>query len=104
MFFLIAGIQPKTKVIDKTPRPCPACGLPQAWLKRTDHYLNIFFIPLFPVKRGEPFLVCENCERLQYRRGQEYDAGFREAARRCASCGRVMERSFSFCPYCGRKV
>jgi rubrerythrin len=104
MFFLIAGIQQKTKVVDSAPQLCPICGLPQAWLKRTDHYLNIFFIPLFPVKRGEAFLVCENCERLQYRQGQEYDTGFREAASRCASCGRVMERSFSFCPYCGRRV
>jgi RNA polymerase subunit RPABC4/transcription elongation factor Spt4 len=104
MFFLIAGIQQKTKVVDSAQRLCPICGLPQACLKRTDHYLSIFFIPLFPVKRGEVFLVCKNCERLQSRQGQEYDAGFREAARRCASCGRVIERSFSFCPDCGRKV
>jgi hypothetical protein len=104
MFFLIAGIQPRTKVIDTSPRPCPACGLPQAFLKRTDQYLSLFFIPVFPVKRGDPFLVCENCERLQYRQGHDDDTGGREAGYRCGSCGRIMEQSFSFCPYCGRHV
>jgi endogenous inhibitor of DNA gyrase (YacG/DUF329 family) len=101
MFFLIAGIQPKTKVIDTSPRPCPACGLPRAFLKRTDHYLSIFFIPVFPVKRGEPFLACENCEQLQHGR-QPHEAGYRGGVVRCAACGKDLEKEFSFCPYCGR--
>jgi hypothetical protein len=98
MFFLIAGIQPKTKVIDNSPRQCTACGLPRAYLKRTDQYLSIFFIPVFPVKRGAPFLACENCERVHYA------GGFQRNALRCASCGRELEREFLFCPYCGRQV
>jgi len=101
MFFLIAGIQPKTKVIDTSPRLCPACGLPRAFLKRTDHYLSIFFIPVLPVKRGEPFLACENCEQLQHGR-QPHEAGYRGGVVRCAACGKNMEKEFSFCPYCGR--
>ena len=104
MFFFIAGVQPKTKLIDKTPRLCPDCGLPQAYLKRIDHYVSLFFIPLFPVKQGEPFLVCENCERMQPERERISDAAYRKVEMRCKSCGRVLERNFSFCPYCGNRV
>jgi len=101
MFFLIAGIQPRTKVIDNSPQLCPGCGRGQAWLKRTDHYLSIFFIPVFPVKRGEPFWACENCARLQYE-PQPHEAGDQRGVVRCAACGKNMEKEFSFCPYCGR--
>jgi RNA polymerase subunit RPABC4/transcription elongation factor Spt4 len=101
MFFLIAGIQPKTKVVDTAPRLCQVCGLQQACLKRTDHYLSIFFIPLFPVKRGEPILVCENCERLQHEQ-QPQGAGYNRTMVQCRACGRNLEKEFSFCPYCGR--
>ena len=56
--FLIVGISPKTKIIDNTPRICQACGLAQARLQRVDSYFNLFFIPLFRVKKGEPFVIC----------------------------------------------
>jgi RNA polymerase subunit RPABC4/transcription elongation factor Spt4 len=103
MFFLIAGIQPKTKVVDTAPRLCPVCGLQQACLKRTDHYLSLFFIPVFPVKYGEPFLACTNCERLQYGQ-QPQEAGYKRTIARCTACGRDLEKDFSFCPYCGRRM
>jgi NMD protein affecting ribosome stability and mRNA decay len=61
VFVFIGGIQPKTRVLDHTPRLCPACGLAQARLKRVDHVLSLFFIPLFSVKRGTPVLMCERC-------------------------------------------
>jgi hypothetical protein len=44
---LIAGVLPKIKVLDQNPRRCPVCGLNQAYSKRTDHYLSLFFIPIF---------------------------------------------------------
>ena len=61
MFFFIGGIQPKTITLDDTPAICSACGLAQARLRRVDHYLSLFFIPLFPVKRGRPLLICDRC-------------------------------------------
>ncbi|SPF39937.1 hypothetical protein SBDP1_280015 [Syntrophobacter sp. SbD1] len=61
MFFLIGGVQPKSVTVDETPRICPGCGLAQARLKRVDHYLSLFFIPLFPVKKGDPVLICDRC-------------------------------------------
>jgi hypothetical protein len=65
MFFFIAGISPKTKIIDEKPGRCPACGLHQAYQKRIDHYLSVFFIPLIRVKEGEPFIICERCHRTK---------------------------------------
>ena len=46
MFFVIGGISPKIKVIDDKPMLCPVCGLAQAYFKRIDYYLNLFFIPI----------------------------------------------------------
>jgi hypothetical protein len=59
MFFFIGGVQPRTVIVDETPRLCPQCGLAQARLKRIDHYLSLFFIPLIPIKRGPVLLVCD---------------------------------------------
>ena len=68
----IAGVSPKTKVLDQNPRRCPVCGLHQAYHKRTDHYLSLFFIPIFRVKKGEPFIICERCEKTIHGLGQEF--------------------------------
>ncbi|SMC21072.1 zinc-ribbon family protein [Desulfacinum hydrothermale DSM 13146] len=109
MFFFIGGVQPKTKVLDETPRLCPACGLAQARLKRIDHYLSLFFIPLFPVKKGSPLVVCDRCGHMA---APEEGLGPPPAepprpfstAPRCDRCGRELEASFAYCPYCGSKV
>ena len=61
--FLIAGISPKVKYIDHTPRRCPVCGLHRAYYKRIDHYISLFFIPIIKVKTGDPVFMCEGCER-----------------------------------------
>jgi hypothetical protein len=109
MFFFIGGVQPKTKVLDETPRLCPACGLAQARLKRIDHYLSLFFIPLFPVKKGEPLLMCDRCGHMAVPEetwGTTAAPQPREFSRvpRCGQCGRELEPSFAYCPYCGSKV
>jgi hypothetical protein len=105
MFFFIGGIQPKTVTIEDTPRLCPSCGLAQARLKRIDHYLSLFFIPLFPVKRGQPVLICDRCGAVDdphhpvARRASELPS-----AVQCPSCGRPVEPSFNYCPHCGSRV
>lgn len=109
MFFFIGGIQPKTKTLDETPRLCPACGLAQARLKRIDHYLSLFFIPLFPVKKGEPLVICDRCgyaappDELQGRPSRG-PVSVPPPVRRCPSCQQTLDPSFAYCPYCGRKV
>ena len=65
MFFIIAGISPKTKIIEEYPRRCTVCGMQRAYQTRIDHYLNIFFIPVMRVKKGEPFTICEVCQRTK---------------------------------------
>ncbi len=108
MFFLIGGISPKEVILDERPRLCPICGLAQARYRRIDHYLNLFFIPLFPVKKGAPFLMCDRCERAVEEMGPEY----RDAAegrgptydRTCDRCGRELESDFRHCPSCGARV
>jgi hypothetical protein len=105
MFFFIGGIQPKTIVVDKQARHCPACGHPGVYLKRVDHYLSLFFIPLFPVKKGASFFICENCQAAfddlhGYRAGMGQDVN----RRKCPNCGKQIEPYFNFCPYCGKNL
>lgn len=105
MFFFIGGIQPRTITVDETPRLCPACGLAQARLKRIDHYLSLFFIPLFPVKRGETVLFCDRCGTISH---PDQPLGRRPlpaaAEETCPSCGRPVKPEFSYCPHCGSRV
>jgi hypothetical protein len=105
-FFIIGGIQPRVTVLDEKPRRCPSCGLYQAYLKRVDHYVSIFFIPVFKVKTGEPVLVCERCERPAS--GFDSDSSqLRHApgdAKSCRSCGKDFPMEYIFCPLCGRRL
>jgi len=104
MYFIIGGVQPKTTAISKQAKACPACGRIKVYLSRVDYYLSLFFIPLFPVKKGTIVLICQNCKTVFDERGQsmEFDAG--EGLEKCAHCGRGLGPDFSFCPYCGESV
>ena len=99
MFFFIGGIQPRTRRISNNPRPCPSCGYHSAYLKRVDNYLSLFFIPIFPVKRGDKVLICERC-------GAIFDEKGRTATgdTRCRYCGGNLSEDFTFCPHCGKKT
>jgi len=105
MFFFIGGMQPKTVTLEDTPRLCPACGLAQARLRRIDHYLSLFFIPLFPVKRGDPLVICDRCGTVS-----TPDEPMRRSgspglpASRCSQCGFVLEQDFKYCPNCGVRI
>ncbi|MBW1698142.1 MAG: zinc ribbon domain-containing protein [Deltaproteobacteria bacterium] len=101
--FLIAGISPKIKTVDNTPRRCPSCGLTRAYLKRIDHYFTLFFVPIFPVKKGEPVLVCDRCQEQGFEyRGVEEPWQPKEV-QMCSQCGRTLDKSFLYCPYCGKR-
>ncbi|NVL93582.1 MAG: zinc ribbon domain-containing protein [Desulfobacterales bacterium] len=104
MFFLIGGVQPKTILVDKQARSCPACGHFEVFLKRADHYVSLFFVPLFPVKKGAPFLFCENCRTVFDERGYKMGVEQTVSERRCAHCGRPVNPDFAFCPYCGKAI
>jgi len=104
--FLIAGITPRVKTLDQNPRRCPVCGLNQAYYRRVDHWLNLFFIPVIRIKKGEPFIMCDRCERSlpgfepQFKTRQE--SPHRPGT--CRFCHRLLQEDFKFCPYCGRRI
>jgi len=104
MFFFIAGIQPKTVHPDGLSRMCPSCGLYQASLKRVDHYLSIFFLPVFRVKKGIPFLECKRCGSLSSESGEARFESPKKPDRKCPYCGGILEQAFHFCPFCGKSV
>jgi hypothetical protein len=103
MFFVIAGIQPKTRTLDDQPRMCPACGLYQARLQQIDHYISIFFLPIFRVKKGTPFLRCQSCGNVSAESGQVW-TGPKDKSGRCPGCGRPLEKGYRFCPFCGKAL
>ncbi len=80
------------------------CGLAQAYFKRTDHYFNLFFIPILRVKKGEPFIMCEKCERNMHEFGDEYNGWLDKQDRTCGHCGRALHQDFQYCPFCGKQV
>jgi RNA polymerase subunit RPABC4/transcription elongation factor Spt4 len=100
----IAGVSPKTKVLDQNPRRCPVCGLNQAYYKRMDHYLSLFFIPLFRVKKGQPFIMCDRCEQTIHEFGPEFTQKQNKEALGCKYCGKFIDSDFKFCPHCGRRI
>ncbi|PKN63526.1 MAG: zinc-ribbon domain-containing protein [Deltaproteobacteria bacterium HGW-Deltaproteobacteria-15] len=97
-FIFIGGVQPRTRTLEEQPRRCPSCGLSQAFLKRTDHYFSLFFVPLFPIQKGTPFLECRSCGTIF---GESGEIRARPDST-CAHCGARVERTFRFCPACGK--
>ncbi|MDQ1336183.1 MAG: hypothetical protein QG552_3133 [Thermodesulfobacteriota bacterium] len=104
MFFFVGGIQPKTVTLEETPRLCPACGLYQARLKRVDHYISLFFMPLFRVKKGTPFLQCQSCGSISSESGDVRGPRPGTRGRTCPFCGQSVEPGFHFCPFCGKPL
>ena len=104
-FFFIGGVQPRKVKVDDQARACPRCGLPSARLKRLDHYISLFFIPIIPVKRGEPFLECDRCGGSFDETGQPpaSPSEFR-APQNCPQCGQPVSPEFRYCPNCGQRV
>jgi len=102
MFFVIAGIQPKTINLDDQPRMCPSCGLYQARLKRVNHYLSVFFMPLFRVKKGGSFLECQSCGSVSPESGEVRPGPRKSPSRVCRYCGKTLGPGFRYCPYCGK--
>jgi hypothetical protein len=100
--FIIGGLSPKLRTLDPTPRICPACGLAQAYLKQVDHYINLFFIPLFRVKKGKPFLFCDRCQNSGFL--HPADDPLSSPGIRCRTCGREIQPEFRFCPHCGKPL
>jgi len=103
-FFFIGGVQPKVKVLDETPKRCPHCGLHQAYLKRVDHYISLFFIPVLKIKTGEPMLICDRCGRPVSEADPATSRQSPEPLKTCRFCKKDFPAEFAFCPICGRRL
>ncbi len=97
----IAGVSPKTTVLDQTARLCPVCGLARARMQRVDSWLSLFFMPVFRVKTGDAFLFCDRCDQpvneMSVAAASEHD----ETPTACSACGQSLEQDHRFCPNCG---
>lgn len=102
--FIIAGISSRIKVLEGNPRICPSCGLARAYLKRSDSYFSLFFIPLFRVRKGVSFIFCERCETVVSDKTAPFRTGKDPKTNQCKSCGNTMDKEFIYCPYCGKHV
>jgi RNA polymerase subunit RPABC4/transcription elongation factor Spt4 len=102
MLFIIAGLSPKVKDLDENRRTCPVCGERAARMRRVDHWFHLFFFPLFPVRKGEPFLFCEGCEGKGS--GPVDRIPPPPGRRRCPSCGEATDPGFRYCPFCGQRL
>ena len=104
MFFFIGGVSPRTITLNRQARICSNCGHLTLFLKRTDHYFSLFLVPLFPVKRGEPFLSCEGCGANFDEHGEPRFQHQPSRERTCRHCARPVGSDFIYCPYCGNLI
>ena len=104
MFFLIGGVQPRTFKLEESHHPCQNCGQSPLQKKRTDQYLSLFFFPLFPVKKGVPYLECGRCGSVYSEDGSRVGQGAPFRSGSCPKCGRAVQTDFNLCPYCGRPL
>ena len=105
MFFSIGGIQPRTVRLEKQSRACPVCSHFNVYLERTDRYISLFFIPIIPVKRGTPYVICENCRTILDNGFSVHGRGAGENDIHCCSaCWKTLDPKFSYCPYCGKNI
>lgn len=129
MFFIgVFGIDSKEKEIKKIYSVyCKNCGEnKEGKLIKTFSYLHFFFIPLF--KWNEMyFFICDKCRSVyevnkdkgkRIERGEDiqltywdlkeyniiYEYEEKGAFRVCGNCGRTIDKSFVFCPYCGKDI
>lgn len=103
--FLIAGVQPKTRRIDDTPRRCPVCGLAQAYTTRVDHYFSLFFLPVLRVKQGAPFLLCEHCRQpVDNSWPTSPNAPTAPPGTICVACKKTFDATYRYCPHCGQRA
>ncbi|MBU1741611.1 MAG: zinc ribbon domain-containing protein [Proteobacteria bacterium] len=97
-------MQPKKVPVDGQPRTCPQCGLATARLVRLDNYLSLFFIPLFPIKKGRIVLACKQCGGVWDQTTPAAPPEPRPIGPRCPNCDQIVEPSHRFCPHCGQRL
>ncbi len=129
MFFIgIFGIESKQKEIKiLNSIPCKNCQEVQGGkLIKSFSFFHFFFIPLFRWNE-KYYIICNGCNSVyeipqdkgkKIEKGEDieitywdlkaaesqYDSGYYSSENRCKHCGKVIDSSFEYCPYCGEKI
>jgi zinc-ribbon family len=104
MFTFIAGLRPKKRLLKTEQGVCHTCKQKNLPLQREDQMLSVFFIPLFPAKRGEPFFFCPRCNKRIPEGGGAGQGRAVALPANCPECGRGLEQDFVYCPGCGSQL
>ncbi|NEZ46784.1 zinc ribbon domain-containing protein [Clostridium niameyense] len=127
MFFLgVFGIEPREKKIGEVDSvECIKCGMFTRYtIIKTYNVFHFFFLPL--IKWGEKYYLKSRCCNTIYEINKEdinkineskslQDITIKEiysdinyssicADIICPNCKRKMEKNFTYCPYCGKKI
>ena len=123
MFFVIGVNQGKKELDFSSVITCPFCGnFGRARIFAVYSQLMLFFIPTF--KWGKRYYLKMDCcgavYELDQEKGKQIEDGFSAdlssvdlklvrhgasyAKTYCVNCGREIDSSFEFCPYCGKRI
>ncbi|MCD8036758.1 MAG: zinc ribbon domain-containing protein [Clostridiales bacterium] len=121
MFFIMGITEGRKRFDQLLSIICPHCGAAsRAVVYMTYTCLSLFFIPTF--KWNKRYFVemdcCDTVYILNEEKGKEIAAGKDVVItasdltemnsgyyeKRCPDCGTVVDRSFEYCPRCGRKL
>ncbi len=121
MFFIMGITEGRKRFDQLLSILCPNCGnASRAVVYMTYTCLSLFFIPFF--KWNKKYYVemecCGTLYILNEEKGKEIAAGKDVVIvpsdlkavnngyceKRCPNCGAVVDRSFDYCPHCGRKL
>jgi hypothetical protein len=104
--FIIFGAKTVKKPVKKGLNLRKHCGRCHFLSDLREHshrqYFTLFFIPVFPISKGESFLVCNRCGASFYIRAEDYmaaDMGSLLDATKKESAP-VAERMVIVCDYC----
>ncbi len=121
MFFMIGIAEGRKQFEQLISIICPHCGnASKAIVYMTYTYMSLFFIPIF--KWNKEYYVempcCNTVYSLNEEKGKEIASGkdvvitsadlqeinYGYYEKRCCECGAVVDRSFDYCPRCGKKL
>ncbi|OFI07006.1 hypothetical protein CLOACE_05920 [Clostridium acetireducens DSM 10703] len=122
MFFIgIFGVENKEKFIKKIFNlSCKNCTNTKGFtLIKNYKYFHFFFIPLFKWEKTY-YLTCDDCNTIyeipfekgeKIENGEDIDINYWDLKilyenynkqHVCPNCGKPLDSSFDFCPYCGK--
>lgn len=63
-FIFIIGVAPRQKKISEGDFVCPSCQQKRPYTQvKSAQWLSLFFIPVFPLGKGEEYVTCHHCRQ-----------------------------------------